>query len=656
MKKLVIIGVAIVIVIFIAFGAVRVSGNKKNKNEGDKVEVARRGEFIVKIKDTGYLESLLSVEIKSNVEGEIKKLYVKDGDKVEKGQSLLKIDDARIVEEKKQAQANLDAAKAQWEQSKLTTNLTEQQQDSGLKQADDAVEVATAAYEAAKATSAQRISQAETDIATTKNYLEQDKIALQQADIALQQAQLALAQYEAAEESTKVNLDNAESELKRIKELYEKKFVSKKALEDAQAQRAHAVSQYESARKNVESQQQTVKSQDASIETRRKAIDTRQATLDFQERNIKAIKQAQEAQVRQAEVQLQTAETRLKQLQESLDDEKQVSKYSESTAKANLLRAESDLKNAEERLQWTNVIAPMAGTVTDLKVEEGEIVISGRSAFSSGPAIMKIADLSKMVLKTNINEVDIAKVRLGQKVEIEVEAFPDKKYEGRITEISPSGQQRPQESVITFEVTIEVLGSPEELRPGMKAKADIIVIDKADVLQLPIETVLAPETMVVKATVNQSDLSKLEVGKEIKIENLAGKQFKGKVSKISSPPPVPPSTGGKERENVEILIEETRGLRTGPTEIAIVLSEKAADKITKVQALIESEKKYFVMLDKKEEETKSKHQKDKKSKTKGVKNQIQVGERNETHYEILSGVKEGDRVFVQSIEELAKKK
>jgi multidrug resistance efflux pump len=476
--------------------------------------------------------------------------------------------------------------------------------------------------------------------------LEQDRIALEQANISLQQAKLALAQYQSAEKSAKVNRDNAESEFKRIEELYEKEFVSQKALEDAQSQRANALSQYESAQKNVESQTQTVESQKASIETRKKAIETRQATLDFQERNLETIKQSQAAQLRQAEVQLQTAQTRLKQLQDSIDDEKQVSQYSESTAKANLLRAESNLKNAEERLQWTEVIAPMAGTVTDLRVEEGEIVISGRSAFSSGPAIMQIADLSKMVLKTNIVEVEIAKLKLGQKVEIEVDAFPDKKYEGEVTEISPSGQQRQGENVITFEVTIEVLGSPEELRPGMKAKANIIVVDKDDVLQLPIETVLTPETIVAKVTVNRSDLSKLEVGKEIKIENLVGKQFKGKVGKISR---------NEERENVEILIEEqeARGLRAGPTEIAIVLSEE--DK-PKVQALIESERKYFVMLDKKEDESKSEGKKDKKSKTTGVKTQIQVGEHNATHYEILSGVKVGDRVFVQSIGELAKRK
>jgi hypothetical protein len=151
--------------------------------------------------------------------------------------------------------------------------------------------------------------------------------------------------------------------------------------------------------------------------------------------------------------------------------------------------------------------------------------------------------------------------------------------------------------------------------------------------------------MVAKATVDQIDLSKLESSKEIKVENLAGKQFKGKVGKISP---------HAERENVEILIEETRGLRTGPTEIAIVLSEE--NKIPKVQAMIESETKYFVMLDKKEEQSKSESKKDKKSKTKGVKTQIQVGEHNETHYEILGGIKEGDRVFVQSIGELARKK
>lgn len=659
MKKiLIIIGAVIVLFIFIAIGAVRVTG-KRNKKNDDKIEVARRGEFIVKVKETGYLEPLLSVEIKSNVEGEIKKLYVENGDYVEKEQILLKIDDAQILEERNQSKANLDAAKAQLEQAKLGIHLTEQQQDSALKQAGDAVEAAKAAYDSAKALSEQRIAQADTEIATTENSLEQDKISKQQTKLALLQAQLALQQYEATEKSAKVALQNAESEMNRIEELYEKEFVARKTLEDAQAQYASALAQHQSAQKNIESQKKAIESHEANIKSREKAIETRQTTLSFQEKSSETIKTSQAAQVRQSELQLNTAKTRLKQLQETTSDEKGISQYSEATAQANLLRAESNLKNAEERLEWTTVIAPMAGTITQLRVEEGEIVTSGRSAFAQGPAIMTVADLSKMVVKTYINEHDISKIKVGQKVEITAEAIRDKTYQGQIKEISPSGQQR--ENIIAIEVTIEVLGSSDELnlikalRPGMRAKVDIVVVDKDDVLQLPIETVMAPETMMVKATVPGAELSKLEADKDIEIENLAEKRFKGKISSISPE---------KTRENVEILIEkeETRGLRIGTTEIAIVLSEE--EKITKIPAEIESERKYFVMLDKKLSEDEKQKQKKKKKrmimrgkpKTKGVKTQVQVGERNNSNYEILSGVKEGDRVFVLSIEELTRKK
>ncbi len=652
MKKiLIIIGAVIVLFIFITIGAVRVASNRNNKDD-DKIEVARRGEFIVKVKETGYLEPLLSVEIKSNVEGEIKKLYVKDGDYVEKEQILLKIDDAQVVEERNQAKANLDAAKAQLEQAKLGIHLTEQQQDSALNQAYDTVEAAKAAYDSAKALSEQRIAQADTEIATTENSLEQDKISKQQTELALLQAKLALQQYKDAEKSAKVALQNAESEMNRIEELYEKEFVARKTLEDAQTRYASALAQHQSAEKNIDSQKKAVESHEANIESRQKAIETRETTLAFQKQNLEAIKTSQAAQVRQAKVQLNISKTRLKQLQETTSDEKEISRYSEATAQANLLRTESRLKDAEERLKWTIVIAPMAGTITQLRVEEGEIVTSGRSAYAQGPAIMTVADLSKMVVKTYINEHDISKIKVGQKVGITAEAIRDKTYQGQVKEISPSGQQR--ENIIAFDITIEIFGSPKELRPGMRAKVDIVVVDKDDVLQLPIETVMAPETMMVKATVPEIELDKLEAGKDIKIENLAEKQFKGKISSISPE---------KTRENVEILIEkeETRGLRIGTTEIAIVLSEE--EKITKIPAEIGSERKYFVMLDKKLSEDEKQKQKKKKRmimrgkpRTKGVKTQIQVGDRNNSNYEILSGVKEGDRVFVLSIEELTRKK
>ena len=106
---------------------------------------------------------------------------------------------------------------------------------------------------------------------------------------------------------------------------------------------------------------------------------------------------------------------------------------------------------------------------------------------------------------------------------------------------------------------------------------------------------------------------------------------------------------------MEIIIDGVpRGLRIGPTEIAIVPSED--EKITGLEALIESEKKYFVMLDKKGDKSKESEKKENKSKTKGVKTEIRVGGRNNSNFEILEGVKKGDRVFVPSLEELTKKK
>ena len=129
----------------------------------------------------------------------------------------------------------------------------------------------------------------------------------------------------------------------------------------------------------------------------------------------------------------------------------------------------------------------MPGIVINLEIEEGEIVTSGRSAFSQSPPIMQIVDLSQMVVKTSINEVDMERLKLGQKAEIEIRAYQDRVYTGEVREVSPSGQ--PRDNIIYFEVVIAVLGSPEELRPGMTADVNIIVLEKKDVLLLPIEAV-----------------------------------------------------------------------------------------------------------------------------------------------------------------------
>lgn len=650
-QTIVLIISVLVLVAVVAIGATKIFGKKDKEDEEDKKEVVRRGEFIVKVRESGNLEPLISIDVRSNVEGEIEALYIKEGDIVEKEQALLKIDDEQVREQKKQAEANRDARQAQLEQARLRIEMTEKQQESQITQAQNAVESAKAALESLDANTRQRITEAETQISTTQNALQQDTISLRQSEIGRDQADLTLQRVQAAAESARVVFETAESELKRNQGLFEKKLVSKRILEEAETARANARSQYEAAKKDVESQIKAVESQQETIDARKQALESRQATLRLHQENLVTIKESQAAQKRQLEAELESAKTRLQQILGTTDEEKELTVHAEVGAQAVLLEALSTLKAQEERVGWTTVIAPMSGTVTRLNVEEGEIVTSGRSAFSQGPAVLTIADLSKMVVKTRINEVDIAKIALGQRVEIRVDAYRDRVFEGRVSEVAPSaytpdprgGQQG--DGTITFEVMIEVVGSPPELLPGMSADVDIIVMENDNLLQLPIDSVIDSEVLTVKVNVPPNSIGRFKSDAEVEVQNLIGKKFSGKVGKIS-----PSSTRG----NVEILLDGTpRGLRSGPTQVHVLFSE--TDKIEGLEAEIESEKKYFVMLDK--ELSKAEAEKKKKSKEedeKGIRTRIEVGQRNNTHFELLSGIVEGDRVFVPSMQQLTK--
>ena len=136
---------------------------------------------------------------------------------------------------------------------------------------------------------------------------------------------------------------------------------------------------------------------------------------------------------------------------------------------------------------------------------------------------------------------------------------------------------------------------------------------------------------------NPADLGQFQTGQELKIRNLIGREFDGQVGKIA-----PDETRG----NLEILVEEEqKGLKNGPIEISIVISE--GNVLSNIEATVSSERQYFVMLDTGESSKDDKEQK-------GVKTHITIGQRNNTHFQITGGLKEGDRVFVPSMQELTK--
>lgn len=642
-KHIIILSSVVLLVVTVVIVIIKIKG-KKNDDE-EKMEVVRRGEFVVKLRETGNLEALLSVEVRSNVEGEIEKIFVKEGEFVEEGQELLKIDDEQILEQRNQAKAYRDAQEAQHKRAVLQIDLTKKKQESEIAQAENSVKIAEGRLESQEATTRQRISEAKTRISTTRNSLEQDDIALRQAKIALEQAQLAHERSQAASDSAKVKLETAQAEYNRNQELFDKELVSKRTLEEAETRHANALFEYETAKKDVETQVQSVESQKQSIGAREEAIKSRKATLKLNEEELVTIKESGAARKKEHTGELENARRRLQKILETAEPEKELTTHSEVSARADMLQAESALAAQKKRLDWTTVKAPISGTVTRIVFEEGEIVTSGRSAFSRGEALMTIADLSKMIVKTRINEVEISKVEVGQAAEIRVETFNDQVFKGRVSEISPGAivpQQGMGNTVITFEVNVEILEATAQLLPGMSADVDIIVFKGEEVLQLPIEAVINPEVLTVKATLTERDLRRLRLNQELKVQTLIGKEFAGKVGKIRTDTP---------RENVEILLDGTpRGLRTGPTEVIVLISD--TNRISRVQSEIASTKQYYVQLDAEAKGSKRKKGKDKEMK--GVKTRIEVGRRNDSHFEILAGVDAGDRVFVPSMEELTR--
>ena len=137
------------------------------------------------------------------------------------------------------------------------------------------------------------------------------------------------------------------------------------------------------------------------------------------------------------------------------------------------------------------VTAPVSGMIIHKDVEEGEMVVSSES-YSGGTVLITIADLSQMIILTDINEVDIGKISLGREAKITIDAFPDKKFDGEIIHISPMATIG-NNNIRTFEVKVSIEDNLKELRPGMSANVTIIGKTRKQVVTIPIQAIFQDE-------------------------------------------------------------------------------------------------------------------------------------------------------------------
>jgi multidrug efflux pump subunit AcrA (membrane-fusion protein) len=146
-----------------------------------------------------------------------------------------------------------------------------------------------------------------------------------------------------------------------------------------------------------------------------------------------------------------------------------------------------------EAYRPSTVLAPRDGVVISRLVEEGDMVTSGLSDYGSGTEILHVADLGTMMVKFQVNEVDISKVHVGQSASVSLDALPEKSYQGKLIQLSPMAQTQQGGSIRVFEAKVEVKNPNGELKPGMSATVEIVSEEHKKVLSLPVEAVFDEE-------------------------------------------------------------------------------------------------------------------------------------------------------------------
>jgi len=160
-----------------------------------------------------------------------------------------------------------------------------------------------------------------------------------------------------------------------------------------------------------------------------------------------------------------------------------VSRAEIARSKAQVAQMQAALDSAEEDLRNSTIVSPMDGLVLSRDVEVGDAVSSILILGSQATLVMTLGDVSEVYVKGKVDEADVSKVYMGQRSRIVVESLKDKKFEGKVTKISPMGVEK--DNVTTFEVKVSIQNPTGELKANMTANAEIILEEKQNVLQLP---------------------------------------------------------------------------------------------------------------------------------------------------------------------------
>ena len=257
----------------------------------------------------------------------------------------------------------------------------------------------------------------------------------------------------------------------------------------------------------------------------------------------------------------------------------EVAQANYENAQATVLRTEGALNQVRDQLTKTIVYAPIDGKVSSLSTELGERV-AGTGSYG-GAEVMRVADLTNMEVRVNINENDIINVKVGDKAKVAIDAFPARKFDAIVKEIGSAAKvtgMNTQDEVTNFLVKIRILDKEVPLRPGMSANAEVETKTVENVVAVPIQSVT------VRAKDSNKTIEEVSKGRE-----LSANENKGEGSAAAINDKQQKQADKNDRENLQRVVFVKNGdtvkltkVETGvqdTTHIEIKSGLKAGDEV-----------------------------------------------------------------------------
>lgn len=477
MKNRVLWIVGVLMLVVCGFGGVAfqkmMAARAESKDTLDKTAKVTRGDLEVRVVETGTIDAVKAVEVKSRVSGRLSQLLVDEGDRVEKGQLIAVIDPKETKLQVERDSASLSGAQSAVERAAIDIAQRRVTAAEDLKQAKARVAQLEAELGIQPTLTSQAIQSAQTAVNTAIQAREQLLKTTQPLDRTNAETELS--------EATSA-LQNAQTELARQQELLKQGFVAQRAVEVARLALDQAQSRVARAKDRLGrlETQQKIELQQADERVRQTQTDLERAKANRIQDMVKR-------------KEYETAVASMKKAEAALMDVDALKK-SRQQQMATVRQLQSVVGESQRQLGETEIRAPISGVVTKKMVQEGELVAS-ISGFSAGSPIVRIEDRGQMMVKLDVNEIDTARLALGMPAKVDIDALPKLPLEGTVHKIAPASKnagtaaQGGAETVVKYEVEIWLSSTSPEIRSGMSAKCTIIPEARKGVLQLPVEFV-----------------------------------------------------------------------------------------------------------------------------------------------------------------------